>query len=241
MEFGRIYKKSNPTSYCLGGSLTYECLKEKPEAMRHVFFHPDFMKSEKKEEFVSLCEENGIPWSENERVFRRLADKEKCTVIGEFAKYEDPVKPEESHLVLHQPANMGNLGTIIRAMSAFSWMDLVIITPACDLYDPKVIRASMGAFFHIRFSLYPDFASYRKEHGNKPLFCFRLNAARNLPDVSLPKGCALVFGNESRGLPAEFDHLGEGVLIPISKDVDSLSLPMAVSIALYEYRKGVSV
>jgi tRNA(Leu) C34 or U34 (ribose-2'-O)-methylase TrmL len=46
--------------------------------------------------------------------------------------------------------------------------------------------------------------------------------------------CALVFGNESSGLPASFHEVGESVAIPQTDGVDSLSLPTAVAVALYE-------
>ena len=238
MELGKVYKKTNSTSYALGASLTYELLSSKVEYTRHVYFHPDFKKSEMYEEFVSLCVHNKVPYSENEKIFRRLSDKEKCLVIGEFEKFVSPVNICENHLVLHHISNMGNLGTILRTALGFHQKDIVIIKPACDIYDPKVIRASMGAFFHVNFSMYDSFEDYQKEiRDGREFYCFRLNASEDLRKIEKRDKYSLVFGNESSGLPAEFDSIGKGIKIPISEEIDSLSLPIAVSIGLYDFRE----
>ena len=64
-----------------------------------------------------------------------------------------------------------------------------------------------------------------------------MNASKPLNEVKKAENYALVFGNESSGLPDEFDEIGTGVIIKISENVDSLSLPMAVGIGLYEFTK----
>lgn len=235
-----MYKKSNQTTYTLGASLTYELLSRKGERALHVYFHPDFLKSEMYPVFVKMCRDNIVPTSINEKIFRRLSDKEKCLVIGEFLKYDTGIKMENNHLVLHHISNMGNLGTIIRTAIGFGFDDIVLIRPSCDIYDPKVIRATMGAIFQIRFAYYESFEEYRKEAGDREYYCFRLNASEDLRKVKKAEHYSLVFGNESSGLPEEFDHIGNGVLIHTAKTIDSLSLPVAVSIGLYEFTRGNS-
>ena len=238
MELGKIYKKNNETSYCLGASLTYELLSERAADAKHVYFHPDFQKSDMYDTFVQMCRKEHIAYSENEKIFRRLSDKEKCLVIGEFAKFQNDADMHSNHLVLHNISNMGNLGTILRTALGFGMKDIILIRPACDIFDPKAIRASMGALFHIRFSYFDSFEEYRKQLDERELYCFRLNAAESLKSVFKAEHYSLVFGNESSGLPQEFDHIGKGIIIPISSEIDSLSLPIAVSIGLYEFEGG---
>ena len=64
-----------------------------------------------------------------------------------FSKYKGEVKKGESHLVLVNPEDGGNLGTMIRTALAFDIHDVAIIRPADDVFDPKVIRSSMGSIF----------------------------------------------------------------------------------------------
>lgn len=55
-----------------------------------------------------------------------------------------------NHVVLVNPGILGNMGTIIRTMLGFNYTNLAIIRPG-DVFDPRVVRASMGALFNINF------------------------------------------------------------------------------------------
>ena len=236
MELGHIYKKTNETSYALGASLTYELLIEKSSYVKKVYFHCAFMKSNEYDKFITLCDKNNISHEINDRAINRLSRKENCFVIGEFIKYDDQIDTNTNHLVLVNPANMGNLGTIIRTASGFDINDIVIIKPGVDIFDPKVIRASMGALFHIRFSYYETFDDYLKIAAKRELFTFRLNS-ENILQPTRSNKYSLIFGNEASGLSAEFDHIGTGIRIDHNTNIDSLSLPIAVGIALFAFKE----
>ncbi|MPM81639.1 tRNA (cytidine(34)-2'-O)-methyltransferase [bioreactor metagenome] len=210
-------------------------LTTRPSAVQKVYFHTDFAKSAAYPEFISLCKQSKLSYEINDRIFNRLANKESCFVIGEFRKFTAPVDASQNHLVLVNPGNMGNLGTIIRTAVGFNIHDLVIIRPGADIYDPKVIRASMGAFFHIRFSYFEQFSAYQHILQDQQIYTFRLDGANSLKEVRPSRKFSLVFGNESRGLPPEFAAIGTGVVIRHSTEIDSLSLPIAVSLALYAF------
>lgn len=237
METGRNYKKTNETTYALGASLTFELLTQQPQQTVKVYFHPDFSKSKEHDRFIGLCQKNHIYYEENAKIFRRLADKEKCLVIGEFKKYKRDINPDKNHLVLVNPSNMGNLGTIIRTAIGFGINDIALVRPAADIYDPKVIRASMGSFYQLRFTYFNTFEEYEQSVSKRPYYTFRLNASTSLAETKIPEHYSLIFGNESSGLPDEFDFIGNGVIIQHYPTIDSLSLPVAVSIGLYEFTK----
>ena len=57
-----------------------------------------------------------------------------------------------NHIVLVNPSDMGNLGTIIRTAVGFGFTDIGIISPAVDAYNPKVIRGSMGSFSKLTYN-----------------------------------------------------------------------------------------
>ncbi|MDD4642619.1 MAG: TrmH family RNA methyltransferase [Erysipelotrichaceae bacterium] len=234
MELGRIYRKTSETSYALGASLTYELLITKPEIVLKVYFHGDFKKSDQFEQFRQLCHEHDINYENSDRVINRLSKKENCYVIAEFIKFIDDINTDTNHLVLVNPGNMGNLGTIIRTAVGFNVYDIVMIRPAVDIFDPKTIRASMGAIFHCRFTYFSSFEEYIDYCSKREIFVFRLNAAKTLSNIQNFK-YSLVFGNESTGLPQSFDDIGVGLRIAHSCNIDSLSLPIAVGIALFAF------
>ena len=118
----------------------------------------------------------------------------------------------------------------------YLFVNIAIITPAADIFDPKVVRGSMGALFSLNVQRFVNFNTYRSIYKNHALFPFMLTGATPLdmfqwPDPAQP---AFVFGNESTGLPEEFSSNGTPLVIPHSTEIDSLNLSIAVSIGLYQ-------
>lgn len=231
------YKKEDPVSYALGITLTFELLKFAPEQARRVYVHSQMQKGEAYDKLMALCRELKVPCEFSDKPFNILSQKENCFVIGEFAKFDRPVSAGTNHVVLHNPSNAGNMGTIMRSAAGFGITDLVIITPAVDHFDPKTVRASMGAIFHLNISVFSSFADYEKKYGERSMYPFMLKAKRKLSELKVTKPYSLIFGNEATGLPDSFLEVGTSVIISHSDRIDSLNLPIAASIALFEATK----
>ena len=63
------------------------------------------------------------------------------------------------------PSDMGNMGTIIRTGIGFGIRNLAIVEPAVDVFNPRVVRASMGSLFQMNFRYYDSFETYRDTAG----------------------------------------------------------------------------
>lgn len=231
------YHKQDERSYALGITLTFELLEHRIEQVTKVYVHSLMEHNDTLMRIESICQKHKIPVEYNDKVFRILSDKENCYVIGEFTKYETELNPQDNHILLVNPSNAGNLGTIIRAMVGFGVTNLAIITPAVDIFDPKVIRASMGAIFNINFQFFSEFNVYQDKFYNYHYYPFMLQTEHNLKDYHHEGLFTLIFGNEATGLPAEYLKVGTPLKIIHSKAIDSLNLPMAVTIGLYEFTK----
>lgn len=230
------YNKKDSVSYALGATLTIELLKNKLEYVRKIYFHSSLEKNDVTLKIENICKKNNIPIIQSDKAFRVLSDKENCYIIGEFEKFETKLEKNENHVVLVNPSNSGNLGTIIRSMVGFGIHNIAIIRPAVDIYDLKTIRASMGAIFNINFMYFDSFVDYEKNYHNN-FYPFMLQAKKKLKEVNFVKPYSLIFGNEATGLPQEFLDVGESVVIAHSKNIDSLNLTIATSIAIYEATK----
>ena len=224
------YKSSLTYSYTLGITLTIELLKKHPEDVLDIYYHSSF-NGEGKDIVDSICRKIGIEPIDNDKIFNILASKENVYCIGVFKKFDSTVEKDANHIVLVNPSNAGNLGTIIRTSCGFNLNNLVIIKPAVDIFDPKTIRASMGAIFNINFSLFDSFEDYAKDN-NHHFYPFMLKAKAKLKDTKFLSPFSLIFGNEATGLPDSFLTY-DSVIIPHAKTIDSLNLPIAVSIAIY--------
>ena len=233
------YKKEFDYSYALGAFPTVELLKKRPGEALGVYVHSTFTDRNMIEE---LCRKRNIPVWENDQLIARLSDKENVFVIGVFRKYEDTLAADEPHLMLVNPGNMGNAGTIFRTCLAFGIHDVAIIAPGIDRFHPKAVRASMGALFSLRIQYFTDFEAYRKQYGTeeRKLYSFMLTGKKQLTAENCPKPelFTLIFGNEATGLPEEYADFTESIIIPQSDEVDSLNLTIAVGIGAYLFRKN---
>lgn len=227
------YKKEQEHSYALGPFPTFELLAHRPEAARAVYYREEFREQEK---LLAQCAQLGIPCYCSDRGLERISQKEICYAAGEFEKYLSPLAQGSPHVALVCPGDMGNLGTILRTMLGFGLKNLAIIGTAADVWNPKVIRASMGAIFSMQVDFFPDFPAYEKAFGeNRAFYPFLLEGGQVLTPESCPKTpCyTLIFGNEATGLPPSFQKVGQPLFIPQSPAVDSLNLAVSVAVGAY--------
>lgn len=228
------YKKDDDCSYALGPFPVFELLKYSPQNTVEVFVDENFNEREKLE---TLCKEKGVLCSFNKKVLERISDKEVCYAAGVFKKFSAVLQPEAPHVVLNNPSDMGNLGTILRTLLGFGIKNLAIISPAADIFNPKTIRASMGALFRMNFCHFNSFDEYIYEYGGRDIFPFMLDGKRTLSIAECPrsKKYSLVFGNEAKGLPPEFSQYGTSIFIPQSREVDSLNLAVSVAVGSFVF------
>ncbi len=140
-------------------------------------------------------------------------------------------------LVLENLQDPGNVGTILRTANAFG-IPAVLLTGDCaDLYNPKTVRASMGAVFRQRAVIvtYEELAALAK---TAPLYGAALH--RDSADLrTLPlEGAAVAVGNEGAGLSEALLALCAGtVLIPMTDRCESLNAAVAASVLMWEMGK----
>lgn len=227
------YDKNLPYTYVLGIFPSIEVLNHRADDVLAFIYHADF---DGLGSLKARCEGLSIPFLQDHKLLSKLSPKENVYVAAVLAKKEYPIKAG-NHIVLVNPSNAGNLGTIIRTMVGFGWRDLVIIRPAVEVEDPKTIRAAMGANAQLRVSYYASFDQYRMDYPNQVNYPFMLKGSIPLQTMVLAgaHNISFIFGNEGSGLPDSFLSVGTPVKIEHTESIDSLNLSIAVSIALYHY------
>jgi len=227
------YKREFDYSYSFGVFPTLELLASRPENVLKVLASSKGEKNEGVRKLREACRKKSIGFEVNDRVVERLSPKENNYAIGVFSKYKAALNQEGNHVALVNPGDMGNLGTIIRTMMGFGVTNLALVKPAADIFDPRVVRAAMGAIFRISFEYFDTFDAYKQRFEHN-LYPFMTGGEMSLDEARFANPFTLVFGNESAGLPEEFRKIGTSVTIRHSDAIDSLNLPMAVGIGLYE-------
>lgn len=231
------YSRKLDYSYALGVFPCLNLLEARPESVRRLLLHPDGLRNEGVSLLREKCQALGVREEFADRVIRRESQKDNCFAALVFEKYEAALSPDRPHVVLCQISDGGNLGTALRACLGFGLRDIAIVRPCVDAFDPHVLRASMGAFYKMNVRVFDTFEDYRALYPDHALYPFMLDGAKTLNEVAPhhAEKYALAFGNEQTGLPARFASLGQGTFIPQSKEIDSLNLAVAVSIAAYAF------
>ena len=232
------YKKEYDYSYTLGIFPSVELIHNKPDSVFKIVMSSKLDNFDIKNELIEFSKNKNIELEINDNTISKLSEKENCYLIVFFKKPITELEKEESHIVLINPSNIGNIGNIVRTSLGFNFNNIAIITPSVDIMDPKSIRASMGAVFSINIEYFKSFEDYEQKYSEHIIYPFVLKGNSNLQSLNeKAKLCSLVFGNESSGLPDEFLKYENTTLIKHSDNIDSLNLTIAIGIALYEFTK----
>jgi len=224
-------------SYAPGVFPSLECLNKRPSCMRRLLVHSQSGKNEGVQELITRCEKLRIRVEEADKALARISQKDNCYAAAVFEKFQGILAKDKPHVVLHHPSDGGNLGTILRTALGFGFLNLAVIRPAADYFDPRVVRSSMGALFSLEVAAYDSFEEYRAAFPGHTLYPFMLDGSCPVAKAAKSLQCpyALVFGNEGSGLPPEFSRMGQVVRIPHSGDIDSLNLSVAAAIGMYAF------
>jgi TrmH family RNA methyltransferase len=142
-----------------------------------------------------------------------------------------PIEAGEFALMLDDIRDPGNLGTIIRTADWFGITKIIASTETADLYNPKVISATMGSFTRIRM-YYTPLTEYLQRF-TLPVFGTYLSGT-TLRQVDFGKGGLILIGNESRGIHPELEKfVTQKVTIPKFGNAESLNAAIATGIILY--------
>jgi RNA methyltransferase, TrmH family len=141
-------------------------------------------------------------------------------------------------LVAQSLRDPGNIGTILRTGDATGAGGLILIDDSADPYSVEAVRASMGAVFTqaIATARWDEFVPWLRS-GAGQLVGTSLNTSRDYLEPSYAKPCFLLIGNESQGLPAEYEaECDLLVKMPMLGHADSLNAAVATAVMAYAVR-----
>ena len=177
------------------------------------------------------------------KLFKEISDTETPQWIIATAKFKrnsiEEIQKNKNPfiLLLEKIQDPGNMGTIIRTADAFN-IDGVAITPgSVDVYNPKVVRSTMGSIFrtpiyHISNKL--EFIEKLKNQKYK-IYSTSLEAEKYIHEMDFSGASIILIGNESRGVSTSMSSLADELIkIPIPGGAESLNAGIASSIIMYE-------
>lgn len=147
-----------------------------------------------------------------------------------------PGAQAEVAIYLHEIQDPGNLGTILRTLAWFGGYRCLLSPGSVDPYNPKVVRASMGAIFHVPLELDVSIDTLGQRFAR--IGCLDMQGEPLSSEAFRECDCYL-FGNEARGVPhKQLSQLkARPFTIPGSGSIESLNLGTAVSLSVYERQR----
>ena len=175
-------------------------------------------------------------------VFQKIAYRENSDGILALAKpkphsLDDLNLPDNPIIiVLEAVEKPGNLGAILRTADAAKVDAVVICDPLTDIYNPNVIRSSIGCIFTVpvAVSTNSDTLFFLKENKIK-VFAAELEASQWYHDTDFTQACALIMGTEADGLSKFWlDNADARIKIPMRGKIDSLNVSVSTAILTFE-------
>ncbi|WP_026294395.1 TrmH family RNA methyltransferase [Salinimonas chungwhensis] len=136
-------------------------------------------------------------------------------------------------IYLHEVQDPGNLGTILRSLAWFGQFRLLLSPGSVDPYNSKVVRASMGAIFHVPVELDVSLSALPGRFSS--IACLDMQGT-NISDSHFRDFDCYLFGNEARGVPAQalVECDAQPFTINGSGKIDSLNLASAVTLSVFQ-------
>jgi TrmH family RNA methyltransferase len=138
-------------------------------------------------------------------------------------------------IYLHEVQDPGNLGTILRTLAWFGGFRCLLSPDSVDVHNGKVVRASMGAIFHVPVEIDVPLDSLQARFGR--IACLDLGGEPLASPGFRDFDCYL-FGNEARGLPPDAKAMARAFTIPGTEAIESLNVAASVNIGLYELHRA---
>ena len=162
------------------------------------------------------------------------------TCLGVFRVPESKTTQEEGLLVaLDDIRDPGNMGTILRLCDWFGIKEVVCSKTTVDIYNPKVIQATMGSISRVNVN-YVDLNSFL-ENTSLPVFGTFMDG-KNIYNQKLPKEGIIVMGNEANGISSTIEKIvSDRLSIPrfgSLQQTESLNVATATAIVLSEFKRN---
>ena len=203
------------------------------------FYTEEFLKSARQRELIERLEKISSLEKISLADFEKICDTETpqgiLLVVRQKISTPQEVSKKSFVVVLDGVRDPGNVGTILRTAEAFD-CGMILLDGAAEIFNPKVVRSSMGAIFHATSTKMSceNFLSWTSANG------FELTAAV-LDDTSekyfchdFTKKTAVVFGSEAAGVSQKIFDAAKKIFIPMRGTAESLNVATAAGIIIAE-------
>lgn len=160
--------------------------------------------------------------------------KAKSMLLSDLQLSENPLI-----LIAESPEKPGNIGALLRTADAANLDAVIIANPKSDLYNPNVVRSSVGCLFtnQIATGTTVEIITFLKAK-NINFYCATLQNSTSYHTQNYTSPTALVVGTEATGLTQEWrDAATQNIIIPMQGEIDSMNVSVAAAILIFEAKR----
>ena len=142
-------------------------------------------------------------------------------------------------LIAEAPEKPGNIGALLRTADAAALDAVIIANPLTDLYNPNIIRSSVGCVFtnQIATGTTQEIISWLKQQ-EIATYCAALSASVPYHSVDFTQASAIVVGTEATGLSETWlEYSTQHIIIPMQGAIDSMNVSVAAAIITFEAKR----
>ena len=181
----------------------------------------------------------------SKEVYQKLAYRDTTEGILAVAKTKSmeliDLKLSKNPLILvaEAPEKPGNIGALLRTADAANLDAVIIANPKSDLYNPNIVRSSVGCLFtnQIATGTTSEIISFLKEKKIN-VFCATLQNSTSYHTQDYTKPTALVVGTEATGLTEDWRlAANQNIIIPMQGEIDSMNVSVAAAILIFEAKR----
>ncbi|MEL0457192.1 RNA methyltransferase [Flavobacteriaceae bacterium SZ-1-7] len=182
----------------------------------------------------------------SKEVYEKLAYRTTTEGVLAIAKskshlVEDLVFKTKNPLILvaEAPEKPGNIGALLRTADAAHVDAVIIANPKTDLYNPNIIRSSVGCLFtnQIATGTTEEIITFLKSK-NINIYCAALQASVQYHTQDFTKPTAIVVGTEATGLSDVWlENTTQNIIIPMQGEIDSMNVSVAAGILIFEAKR----
>jgi TrmH family RNA methyltransferase len=243
-DLGRRKAREKHSLFVAEGVRSVEELLRSGLGIRGALVAPQLLTAPRGQALRKSLDESSVEVAEvSEKDFRSAAETE--SPQGVIAIAEIPRRSLDTLeigsvcrvLLLDAVQDPGNVGTIVRTAAALGATATIALPGTVDLWNPKVIRSSMGAqFSHAALHAEPDETLAFLDRRDVQLWAAEAGGSALDRSETVPR-LAIALGNEGSGLSSEVRAKARKIVsLPISANVESLNVAVAAGIILYELR-----
>ena len=229
------------------------------EALEHRLVKEIYLSDQASHEYRSRLEHGELTVPENDMMVEIVSDQcfrvvaDTVTPQGILAVVQMPEYDKEkilsstdsALLCLEDIQDPGNLGTMMRTAEGAGMSALVLSKGCVDLFNPKVVRSTMGALFRVPFFVCEDMTTEVEllKKAGFVTYAAHLEAERNFMEEEYSEKTAILIGNEANGLSdAVSEKADRRLKIPMEGKLESLNAAVSAALFMYEvYRSRKNV